>query len=300
MTRKAVLIITHSNPDLDAIGFVYSARKVFGSKVPVECRVPTRQELEDPTVIVGDIGLPGCEDIGYSPTLNNFDHHYSHAGRSATFLFNDRYQGLRADIVEYIDAVDIRGGQEDSEVTLKVATVGIRVCHDGADLEILTQGGRLLQWLEETEQTASDISGTLPEEAQGYLQSGQEELRRIRSELATMQRCTTDKGRTVGYMVTASPVFSVVKEEMFALGLDIAVVYSTAKDRYSIASNVRGGKPINLKQEGLADALNAEEWSRGMPSDRKWDGHEDRIGSPRPSGSLLTGEEVLAIVKATL
>jgi len=58
MTRKAALIITHSNPDLDAIGFVYSARKVFGSKVPVECRVPTRQELEDPTVIVGDIGLP--------------------------------------------------------------------------------------------------------------------------------------------------------------------------------------------------------------------------------------------------
>jgi nanoRNase/pAp phosphatase (c-di-AMP/oligoRNAs hydrolase) len=116
--EKATLIVTHANPDLDAIGFVYSARKVFGPEMPVKCRVPTRQELEDPTVIVGDVGRPGCEDVGYSPVLNNFDHHYSYADHSATFLFNDKYQALRQNVVEYIDAVDLKGGKEGSEATL--------------------------------------------------------------------------------------------------------------------------------------------------------------------------------------
>ena len=299
--KAVTLILTHKNPDLDAIGFVYSARKVFGSTVPVDCRIPTREQLEDPAVVVGDIGLPGCENLGYSLAHNNFDHHYSHADRSATFLFNEAYRALRQDIVEYIDAVDICGGKEDSETTLKIATVGIRVRHYGTDLKILTQGGNLLEWLEAAGRSPDSMSGTMPGNVQGYLRSGRAELRRIQKELAVMQCCMTIKGRSVGHLVTTSTVFSVVKEEMFALGLDIAVAYSSTKDCYSIASQVRGSKPaINLKQEGLADALSAEEWSRGMASDRRWDGHEDRIGSPRPSGSLLSSGEVLRIVKAVL
>ncbi len=91
-----------------------------------------------------------------------------------------------------------------------------------------------------------------------------------------------------------------VKEEMFALGIDLAVVYSSTKDRYSIAGNVRRGQDVRLKQEGLVKALNAAEWDRGMPREREWGGHEDRIGSPRPSGSLLTPDKVLQIVKVTL
>ena len=109
--RAATLILTHATPDLDAIGFIYSARKVFGAETSVTCRPPTRAELEDPAVIVADIGLPGCEEIGHSPALNNFDHHYSHADRSATFLFNQKYGALREDIVAYIDAVDIAGAR---------------------------------------------------------------------------------------------------------------------------------------------------------------------------------------------
>jgi hypothetical protein len=157
--RKATLLLTHSTPDLDAIGFVYSARKVFGAGTPVACRMPTRQELEDPAISVGDIGLPGCEAIGYSPTLNNYDHHYSYADRSATYLCNQTYDALRPDIVAYIDAVDLVGGQEEAEATLKAATVGVRVRHAGDDLAVLMQGGRLLRWLEETDTLPGDLSG---------------------------------------------------------------------------------------------------------------------------------------------
>jgi hypothetical protein len=95
-------------------------------------------------------------------------------------------------------------------------------------------------------------------------------------------------------------VVSSVKEELFALGLDIAIVHNPATHRYAIAANVRGAAPINLKRVGLADALNAEEQRRGTPLEQRWDGHEDRIGSPRPSGSLLTSDDVLAIVLSTL
>jgi hypothetical protein len=46
--------------------------------------------------------------------------------------------------------------------------------------------------------------------------------------------------------------------------------------------------------------LMAEEWRRGTPPAQRWDGHEDRIGSPRPAGLRLKGDEVLAIVRAAL
>lgn len=51
-----MLLLTHLTPDLDAIGFVTSARKVWGAGTPVTCRMPTEAELLDPTVVVGDIG----------------------------------------------------------------------------------------------------------------------------------------------------------------------------------------------------------------------------------------------------
>jgi hypothetical protein len=296
----ATLILTHPTPDLDAIGFVYSARKAFGAGTPTACRTPTRAELEDPAVIAGDIGLPGCEAIGHSPTLNNFDHHRSYADRSATYLFNQTYGALRPNIVAYIDAVDILGGQEEAETTLKVATVGVRVRHTGDDMAILAHGGRLLRWLEETSTLPDDISGPVPDDIEEDLHSGQVELCRIQAELPTMQLSTTHKGRSVGYVVSTSPVVSIVKEEMFALGVDIAIAYSSTANRYSIAANVRGARPINLKGEGLADALNVEEWRRGTPPEQRWDGHDDRIGSPRPSGSLLKSEEVLAVVMVAL
>lgn len=300
LQAPATLILTHPTPDLDAIGFVYSARKVFGAETPTACRAPTRGELEDPAIIVGDIGLPGCEAIGYSPDLNNFDHHYSHADRSATYLFNQKYRALRQDIVAYIDTVDIKGGRQEATATLKVATVGVRVRHNGADGEILAAGGRLLRWLEDTGLPPGDISGPAPDDIREYLGIGQAELLRIQAELPTMRRGTTRKGRSVGYLVSASPVVSIVKEEMVALVVDIAIVYSSTTNRYSIAANVRGAKPINLKREGLTDALNAEEWRRGLPAEQRWDGHDDRIGSPRAAESRLRGDEVLAIVMATL
>lgn len=301
-TVRATLLLTHPTPDLDAIGFVYSARKVWGAGTPVACRAPSEAELLDPAVVVGDIGRPGCEAIGYSPALNNFDHHYAHAERSATWLFNQTYRALRDDVVAYIDAVDTIGMPEAAgAATLKAATVGVRIRHNGDDAAILTAGGRLLDWLEETGQLPGDMTGAVPDDLLGYLTTGQAELRRIQDEeLPTLQRATTRNGRTVGFLVSASPVVSIVKEEMFATGLDIAVVYSSTTNRYAIAANVRGASPINLKRAGLADALNAAEWRRGTPAAQRWDGHDDRIGSPRPAGSLLTGDEVMTIVRAAL
>lgn len=301
MQGKATLIITHTNPDLDAIGFVYSARKVFGFNVPVRCGLPTRDQLEDPTVIVGDVGLPGCEHIGYNPDLNNFDHHYSYADRSATFLLNQKFHALQQDIVEYIDAVDLwRPIREEPEANLKVAIAGIRMQHTGADRKILDEGGELLKWLEETGQKPGDLSGSLPSKFKVYLQIGADVLRRIRKDNQAMQRCRTKKGRLVGYVQTAFPIFSIVKEDMFARGIDIAVVHNPEKRRFSIASNILGNRGANLKKEGLVEALNQAEREKGSPYDQSWGGHEDRIGSPKPLGSLLSAEEVLEIIKDRL
>ena len=80
-------IITHKNPDLDAIGFVYSARKKFGYETTFDLvEAPTLQHLENPEIIVGDVGLNSHPELVYNPSLNNFDHHYSTAERSATYL----------------------------------------------------------------------------------------------------------------------------------------------------------------------------------------------------------------------
>lgn len=66
---RPLLLLTHPTPDLDAIGFVYAALKVWGAGTPVACRTPAEAELTDPAVVVGDIGRPGCEAIAC--LLNN-------------------------------------------------------------------------------------------------------------------------------------------------------------------------------------------------------------------------------------
>mgnify|MGYP001033915123 CR=1 FL=1 len=296
----ATLIITHKNPDLDAIGFVYSARKTFGFEVPVECRMPTREDLEDPAVIVGDIGLLGCEELGYSPDHNNFDHHYSYAERSAVFLFNGKFWALRDDVVEYIDAVDTRWLEEKAEFTLKVGVVGIRIRYRGDDHRILEEGGALLRWIEEAGQDPSDLREPFPPGIQPNLQSGRDEIRRIHQEIEGLKHLTTATGRSVGYVVTSSPVLSMVKEEIFASGVDIAVAHDVEERRFSIACNLQRLKGMNLKEGGLIAALTAAERAKGLPPEQGWGGHPDRIGSPRRAGSFLSGEEVLQIVEAYL
>jgi hypothetical protein len=99
--------ITHKNPDLDAIGFVYSARKKFGRHLGFELiDAPSLQQLKNPEIIVGDVGLKSHPELGHQPSLNNFDHHYGSAERSATYLFNQVYPVLAEKLVHYIDEVD--------------------------------------------------------------------------------------------------------------------------------------------------------------------------------------------------
>ncbi len=282
MTQAARLIITHGDPDLDAVGFVYSARKVFEPSVPVECRRPTREELEDPAVIVGDIGLPGCEAIGHSAELNNFDHHYSRASRSATYLFNHAYSVLATDLVEYIDQVDTQPDPEAMESMLRVAMAGVLVRYsedNQKDQAVLSAGATLLACIDETGQKPGDLQATFPPEVKSYLDEGREELRKIREELRHIREDRTAAGRRLGYVVTRSPVFSLVKEELFAQGIDIAVVYNPVKHRYSIAGNLARVRGINLRDGDLVPALNESEGKRGLPAGQCWGGHEDRIGS---------------------
>jgi len=57
------------------------------------------QQLENPEVIVGDVGLKSHPELGYNPALNNFDHHYGSAERSALYLFNQVYHTLSEELV---------------------------------------------------------------------------------------------------------------------------------------------------------------------------------------------------------
>ncbi len=260
---------------------------------------PSREELEDPDVIVGDIGVPGCEAIGHRPEINNFDHHYSNATRSATFLFNEYYHAMREDLVDYIDQVDTRPCPEESESTLRVAVAGIRVCHrhaKGKDHVVLDASADLLSWIERTGCQPDALGATcLPPHMLTYLDEGREELRRIRDEVLKMGKDYTLAGRQLGYVVTSSTVFSLVKEEMFAAGPEIAVAHNPAERRYSLVFNPTQVRGINLRDGNLLPSLNAMEHEKGAPQDNLWGGHEDRIGGPR-AGSFLEPDEVLSVV----
>jgi hypothetical protein len=297
MEGEVTLIITHSDPDLDAVGFVYSAKKRFGQEVPVEYRSPCKEEMEDPKVVVGDIGLPGHPELGYRPELNNFDHHYGCAKNSATFLFNLKYPVLRKDIVDYIDSVDLGGKRDKGEINLKVIVAGIRVKHENADSKIGDEGCRVLRLLEEKGLRPDDLSGELPGELQDYARVGLEELRKIEAEVEKALILKTNKGRQLGYVQTSSNVFSRVRETLFTKNpeLEIALIYNPSRKRYSIGSNTTRATWVNLLR--LKEVLNQTEWNKGLPQDQKWGGHEDRIGSPKPSGSLLSPEEVIKILK---
>ena len=295
------LIITHRDPDLDAAGFVYSARKVFGEAVPAKCRFPTRTELDAPAVIVGDIGLVGAEDIGYSPTLNNFDHHHSQAERSATWLFNQAYHALREDIVAYIDAVDTQGLIETTEFTLNVAIAGIRVARRGECLPTLEDGSAVLRWIEDSGQDPANLEGPFPDAVARHLQTGAEEIRRIEAEMGTLEQSVTASKHRLGFVVSRSAVISLVKERMFALGVEVVVVYNPARRRYSIACNQTRLKVLDLRATGIVEVLDDLEREHGLPAgDAGWGGHADRIGGPRPDGSFLSPEEILTVVQTKL
>ncbi len=294
------LIVTHPDPDWDVVGLVYSARKALGATIPVEFRDPTPAELEAPRVLVGDVPLAGAEALGNRPDLNNFDHHGNDAEHCATWLFNRAYPVLRPDLVAYIEELDLGRGSPTSEPCFKLAMVGIRVLHAGHDPAILAAGCQLLAWIEATGQNPSRFSGALPGAVAGYVQTGLDELRRIRELMGRMRRSVTRHGRSVGSLVARAPLFSIAKEEMLALGIDLAVVHDPWKKRSSVKSNRRSSIPADFRDVGLAAALNAAEHMRGLPENQLWRGHEDRIASPKGGGSTLALEDVLAIVEELL
>lgn len=293
---SVALIITHENPDLDALGFVYSARKKFGFHVPVECRRPSRGELENPEVVVGDVGLPDCLELNYNPSLNNFDHHFGCAKNSATFLFNQEYNVLRRDIVSYIDDVDLGRRREEAEVNLNVAIAGVRAVHYGNDAEIVGEGCWVLKYIEDECIRPDRLPEDLPEKLRAYVQAGLEELERIREELARMVQFRTGRGRSAGYVQTSSKIFSLVGDILLAgnPALDIVIVHNPSQKRYSIRSNTSKSNWVNLLEEGVIESLNEAE------RQGRWGGREDRVGSPRPDGSSLSCREVLEILKGKL
>lgn len=299
----ALLIVTHENPDLDAIGFVYSAKKKFDSNIQVECRRPSRMELKDPKVIVGDVGLPDCAELGYNPALNNFDHHFGCAKNSATFLFNQKYHVLREDIVSYIDDVDLGRRRDETKVNINVVMAGIRISYENDDVRIVNEGCDFLKYIEEENLKPNDLPENLPEKFQPYVQIGLNELRRIEGELIGMISFKTDTGRLIGYVQTSSKTFSLVGDIVLTNNpkLEVILIHNPGKKRYSIRSNTFKSEWVNLTNRvKLIELLNEAEWSKGLPHEQKWGGREDRIGSPKPSGSLLSPEEIVNILKRSL
>jgi hypothetical protein len=288
-------IITHKNPDLDAIGFVYSARKKFGYDTTFELvEAPTLHHLENPGVIVGDVGLKSHPELGYKPALNNFDHHYSTAERSATYLFNHTYPVLYKELVNYIDEIDTAKTTKRARNSLKVVIAGIRVKHKSDDKGIIEEGCKVLDWLENT---AADLYSltSVPADIENYLRIGLQEMARIEKEVGGCVIYTSKKNRKIGYLISTCPVKSIVKEEMYANGIDIAVLHYPSKRTFAIGCCLQ--KEIDLKTE-IATELNRLEQEKGQSEE--WGGHPDRIGSPRETGSLLTKTEIIDVIQRSL
>lgn len=297
------LVVTHENPDLDAIGFVYSVWKRFGWGIPLEFKSPGKVELElltDPSVIVGDVGLPDC-CLGNNPDLNNFDHHYGCADRCATHLFNVKFPVLREDVTAYIDDVDWGRGREEAGVNLNTVIIGVRVVHAGDDRKVVEEGCEILKYVEERGLSPRDLSelGAV-ERFKIYVEAGLAELQRIQRELSGISIFTTRGGRIAGYVETSSDIFSLVGDAAFAgkPELDVIIIHNPSRGRYSIRSNtIREGWPRLVGE--LTEALSEAERERGAPPQQKWGGREDRIGSPKPR-SQLTPSEVIEFVRSRL
>lgn len=292
-------IITHKNPDLDAIGFVHSAKKKFSYDTGLELvDAPTLQHLENPEVIVGDVGLKSHPELGYNPALNNFDHHYSTAEESATYLFNRSYPVLSQKLVDYIDEVDTAKSKGSERNSLKVVIAGIRVIHKEQDKKIIEEGCKVLDWIEGTDAEPYPLT-SLPSYVENYLQRGLQEIERIEKEIEGCEVYTSEKNRKIGYLISSCPVKSLVKEEMFARGFDIAVLHYPAKRNFAIGCCLQTARDIDLETEIVPD-LNSLERERGLPRGDDWGGHPDRIGSPKKTGSLLTKEEIMGIIQQSL
>jgi hypothetical protein len=186
------------------------------------------QELENLEVIVGDVGLKSHPELGYMPALNNFDHHYSTAERSATYLFNHTYPVLSKELVDYIDEIDTAKSNERARNSLKVVIAGIRVKHKGEDKRIIEEGCKVLDGLENT---AADpyLLTSVPADIENYLRIGLQEMARIGKEVGGCVIYRSKKNRKIGYLISACPVKSMVKEEMYANGIDIAVLHYPSK-----------------------------------------------------------------------
>jgi hypothetical protein len=291
-------IITHKNPDLDAVGFVYSARKKLEHEFSFELvEVPSLQQLKDPEVIVGDVGLRSHPELGYNPSLNNFDHHYGSAENSATYLFNQVHHSMSEKLVDYIDEVDTAKSRVGERNSLKVVIAGIRVIHKGRDNEIIEEGCEVLDWIENTDAEPHSLT-YLPSHIEKYLHRGLQEMERIEKEVEGCEVYTSEKNRKIGYLISTCPVKSLVKEEMFAKGIDIAVVHYPSKRSFAIGCCLQTAKDVNLEDE-IASELNRLEQGKGQ-SKETWAGHPDRIGSPKEIGSLLTKAEIIDVIISCL
>ena len=261
-------IITHKNPDLDAIGFVYSARKKFGQDVDFQLvDAPSLQQLENPEIIVGDVGLKSHPELGHRPSLNNFDHHYGSAERSATYLFNQVHHTLSEKLVEYIDEVDTSKSQESERNALKVGIAGLRAIYQGEDRKVIEEGCKVLDWIGNTDANPRHLP-PLPSHMESHLQRGLQEIEQIEKEIETREVYVSEKHRKIGYFISSCPVKSLVKEEMFARGIDIAILHDPSKQAFAIGCCLQTAKDIDLGKE-VASALNRLEQKKGMSKDMK-------------------------------
>ena len=292
-------IITHKNPDLDAIGFVYSARKKFGRDIGFELvNAPSLQQLKMPEIIVGDVGVDSHPELGYKPSLSNFDHHYGAAERSATYLFNRCHSVLSKRLVDYIDEVDTGESGGSERKSLKVVVAGVRVMCNGEDNKIIEEGCKLFDWMEDTDADPYHLT-SLPSHLMGYLERGLQEIERIEREIEASEICISKKNRRIGYLISTCPIKSLVKEEMFARGIDIAIIHYPSKQTFSIGCNLQTTNDVDLEKE-VASELNCLEKKKGMPKEYTWGGHPDRIGSSRERGSLLTKDKVVEVIQQNL
>ena len=256
------------------------------------------EQLKNPEIIVGDVGLKSRPELGHNPPLNNFDHHYRAAEGSATYLFNQAYHTLSEKLVHYIDEIDTSKSHKAKRNSLKIIIAGIRVIHQGHDEKIIEEGCKVLDWIENTDADPRHL--TSPSSyIESYLQKGLQQIERIEKEIEGCEVYASEKNRTIGYLVSSCPVKSLVKEEMFTKGINIAVVHYPSKQVFAIGCCLQTAKDIDLEKE-IASELNRLEQRKGLPKEYTWGGHPDRIGSPRKIGSSLTKDEIIEVIQQNL
>jgi hypothetical protein len=298
--------ISHPNTDLDAQTFLMRVRRLRqesagGAPLPVAYRPQvTGAELDDPTVLIWDIGR------SHDPLRGNFDHHQDHTLGATPIILRQALGEEPNALDRYVDLGDrgyfFKHPQPHPVLeTLHGVAAGINLVY-GDDGVRQPHYQALLEWVEDSgvDPFGRFTEQVLPHQFHPFLEARRFEERQARAAARCARWFDTRLGR-VAYIATDK---ASVMRVLYDKGAVLVILHepqgrmsgwSRCCPRYTLGANpARIAIPEQLDLRPLFVTLSGME-----PSGNPWGGQAGVGGSPREDGgSGLTAEQVMQAVRS--